>query len=124
KDRMRSAIERAKRGNLLLTIRRKETGQIVHFSWLRVDEKGVQGDFALCPLPDANPAGVIFDCWTSPDCRGQGLYPWAIRRLAAEAHSKGLRPWIYCYEDNVSSKKGIEKAGIVSTTILSGRVKP
>ncbi|MCB1087428.1 MAG: GNAT family N-acetyltransferase, partial [Verrucomicrobiae bacterium] len=94
KDRMRSAVERAKRGDLLLTIRLKETGQIVHFSWLRVDEKGVQGDFALCPLPDANPAGVIFDCWTSPDCRGQGLYPWAIRRLAAEAHSKGLRPWI------------------------------
>lgn len=119
--RMRSAVERARRGDTLLTVRRVADGQPVHFSWLRLDEGAIVGDVADCPVPNAGRVAVIFDCWTSPDCRGQGLYPWAIRRLAAEATARGLAAWIYCYEQNTASRRGIEKAGVSRQIRLTGR---
>lgn len=84
---------------------------MMHVSWiargaLRVDELG-------CTL--RLPAGTvcIYDVVTADAWRGRGVYPavlgW-LRRHAHEAFDAG-RIWIYCEEENASSRRGIEKAG-------------
>jgi CelD/BcsL family acetyltransferase involved in cellulose biosynthesis/GNAT superfamily N-acetyltransferase len=117
--RMASAIERAKRGDRLLTVRRADDARVVHFSWLRIDEGGIVGDSGTLATPACARNAVIFDCWTSPDCRGRGLYSWAVSFLARQAREMGHPAWIYCFEHNTASRKGIEKAGIVSQTIVT-----
>ena len=52
---------------------------------------------------------VIGPCWTHGDFRGRGIYPAVLGRIARDYD--GTRLWIFCDEDNVSSRKGIERAG-------------
>ena len=52
---------------------------------------------------------VIGPCWTHGDFRGRGIYPAVLGRIARD-HA-GKRLWIFCGEDNASSRKGIERAG-------------
>jgi len=106
--RMRAAVKRKKRGDKVLTLSDSK-GVPVHFSWLRVDHECIQGDTGAVPIDKA--VAVIFDCWTRPDYRGKKLYPSAISFLANDAAETKLEAWIYCFTDNTSSQRGIEKAG-------------
>jgi RimJ/RimL family protein N-acetyltransferase len=51
-------------------------------------------------------------CLTLPEFRGQGLYPRTLRKIAGYLHQKMLKRVFICVNaENVSSVKGIEKAG-------------
>ena len=90
-ERMRSAVERRKRGDRLVTVRRVSDGLPVHFSWFRMgpqpqsageNEAGDSGE----------PIGAIFDAWT---VRGESeeLRSWAT--LFAAWHAGKLNLPVY-----------------------------
>ncbi len=55
---------------------------------------------------------AIGDCVTSADYRGRAIYPKVINGIARELLSKGEKEvFIVVNHDNVSSIRGIEKAG-------------
>lgn len=58
-------------------------------------------------------AAIIFDCWTPVADRGQGHYSTAIRSAAAQLRQQGRAAWIFSGASNVSSLRGILKAGFV-----------
>ena len=51
----------------------------------------------------------IGPCWTDKAYRGRGIYPAVLSRIARDRSGKRL--WMFCDEDNSSSRKGIERAG-------------
>ncbi|RZJ34884.1 MAG: hypothetical protein EOO51_07875 [Flavobacterium sp.] len=55
---------------------------------------------------------VIGDCVTNADYRGKSIYPFVINKIAREQLHSGLSEvFINVNPDNVSSIRGIEKAG-------------
>lgn len=63
-------------------------------------------------LGEADATPIICNCATLPEYRGQGVYPLlleaACRHLAASGFTRVI---ITCAPDNLSSMRGIEKAG-------------
>ena len=74
---------------------------IVHTSYLL--SKNVK--FAFMGARDLE----IGPCWTHHQHRGRGIYPAILSRIRKDHPAKRL--WIFCDEDNLSSRKGIERAG-------------
>ncbi|MDD2711857.1 MAG: GNAT family N-acetyltransferase [Simplicispira sp.] len=65
-------------------------------------------------LNETDSTPLIGNCWTSPDERGQGLYPYAIARCCKEMARRGYqRVLISCAPDNTPSVAGIHKAGFL-----------
>lgn len=58
-----------------------------------------------------SPAAMIFDCWTPAAYRGRGHYAAAIRLAAAKLRREGHAAWIFSGARNLSSLRGILKAG-------------
>lgn len=89
--------------------------KIVHVAWTNpsdvISDKGQVG--AECRVTLDTPGSVIFDCWTDPTMRGQGIYPRTLNSLIQQTANNGYRSWIYCRSDNVPSLRGIEKAGFI-----------
>ena len=55
---------------------------------------------------------AIGDCVTSPAYRGKSIYPLVINRVAAKLLDDGFKEvFILVNSDNISSIRGIEKAG-------------
>lgn len=85
-----------------------------------IDAQGVVTSYAFVVfesfykriLGEARDTPIISNCMTMPAYRGQGLYPLVLRascqRLAAQGHRRAI---ITCAPDNMSSIRGIEKAG-------------
>ncbi|HEX6813164.1 MAG TPA: GNAT family N-acetyltransferase [Planctomycetota bacterium] len=95
--------------------------EVVHVAWLGQRQEIVAssevGTQVTVPLPAT--ATVVYDCWTPPPHRGQGVYPAVLSNLQPLAAGQEL--WIYCHARNVSSARGIQKAGFVLAERL-GRV--
>ena len=53
--------------------------------------------------------GMLYDFQTREEYRGLGIYPLLIRYMVQT--QPDLECLIYCYETNISSRRGIEKAG-------------
>lgn len=51
----------------------------------------------------------IGPCWTHGEHRGRGIYPAILSRIRKDHSAKRL--WIFCGEDNLASRSGIERAG-------------
>lgn len=51
----------------------------------------------------------IGPCFTAPDFRGKGIYPYVLRKILSEGGYNGY--YMIVRNDNISSIKGIEKAG-------------
>lgn len=82
----------------------KELGSIIHVSYL------YDSIFLLKLLNKKGP--VIGDCFTKKQYRGQSIYPYVINSIALESIKKGGKEvFIVVNQDNLSSIKGIEKAG-------------
>ena len=85
----------------------------VHFLWIdkydgfRLAEIGYKLE---CVSADA---AMIFDCWTPAPHRGRGYYATAIRQAAAKLRQEGVPAWIFSAAGNVSSLRGIMKAGFL-----------
>lgn len=89
-------------------------GDPLSFAWLTVPS----GTSTPVPLGSGvslllSPGSAyVWDCVTRKDMRGRGLYTETLRRLASRALSSGCYDvWICADEDNVASRRGIERAG-------------
>ena len=88
-------------------------GHLAHVSWFGV-RKQLDADYELGPLRPwllKHPSGLIYDCWTATQQRGQGLYPSVVSTLTGMLLRETPEVWIYCRAENLASKRGIEKAG-------------
>jgi predicted GNAT family N-acyltransferase len=67
----------------------------------------------------SKPYVIIGDCFTDDRYRGRGIYPLVIRYLA-DIYCKENQVYILVSPDNLSSIKGIEKAGFRFMANLQG----
>lgn len=85
-------------------------GMIAAYFWfspggMRIEEKAF--DIRLAPK-----AGYVWDCFTAPGYRGQGLYTAGLRNLLHGARERGFRKLhICCDPANEKSRSGIVSAG-------------
>ena len=110
-SKLRSGRERIKQGDQLFVAVRGD--QIVHTAWVgqrnTIDVSYEVGAGSHLPLETSAP--VIYDCWTPPPHRGQGIYPRLLRHLVEQVLSEAPAIYIYALTSNRSSCRGIEKAG-------------
>jgi hypothetical protein len=85
-----------------------EGGAPVSFAWARrasshrVTEVGSS-------VEATGDSGWIVHCITPLEHRGQGFYPNLIQAVGSTLGSSAV--YIYCLEENLASRRGIEKAG-------------
>lgn len=90
---------------------------LTHISWLVSAEHDRISPIRDIKLDDGQ--AEITHCQTGTAWRGRGIYPCVIRLLCAEAARNGVRTVFMATDpDNVSSQRGISKAGLE----LAGRV--
>ncbi len=53
----------------------------------------------------------IGPCWTAPEFRGQGLYPFVLARIAADFRDNLGKLYIFAEKENKASLAGISKSG-------------
>jgi RimJ/RimL family protein N-acetyltransferase len=118
---LRDARLRLKNGDQLFIATHDD--QVVHRVWLGIrnevepiDELGPGNLIRL-----DSPAPVIYDGWTAPTHRGQGVCPLVLRRLAQLAVSEGPVVYVYALSSNSASCRAIEKAGFVPWRTLGRR---
>jgi len=88
-----------------------EAGRSTHFLWISAYD-GFHISEIDHPLdPISQDADVIFDCCTPAADRGHGYYAIAVRSAAARLRREGKTAWIFSDANNVSSVRGIQKAG-------------
>jgi RimJ/RimL family protein N-acetyltransferase len=91
----------------------KEGDTLVHTSYL------YDSVFLLKLLKKNGP--VIGDCYTNKQYRGQSIYPQVINKIAFETLKKGIQDvFIVVSPENISSIKGIEKAGFTKFASIKG----
>ena len=88
-----------------------EAGRPIHFLWITAYD-----GFSLVEIghniePSSPAASMIFDCWTPTSDRGRGHYATAIRRAAMNLRHENRTAWIFSGASNLSSLRGIVKAG-------------
>jgi GNAT superfamily N-acetyltransferase len=95
------------------------------FSMGRFKEYRILNNSKIIAYAQIMPKIFIFDfmdknglhigpCWTHPDFRGQGIYPYLLRKIVDDDYGSVERAdkyYIFTSTDNISSQKGIEKAG-------------
>jgi ribosomal protein S18 acetylase RimI-like enzyme len=94
-------------------------GKVVHHSWVILNQSPVPKkclvwlDLAWHNLFDGE--AHIHNCETAGDVRGRGIYPFVLTSISQFLfHEKGCRTiFISVAEDNLSSIRGIEKAGFM-----------
>jgi GNAT superfamily N-acetyltransferase len=90
----------------------EKEGVIVHASWMetRIAWVGEAQRFLVVPAGDA----YIYESFTRPEMRGQGVYPAVLRTISSRTATQGIRRlWIAAEATNQPSLKAIEKAGFV-----------
>lgn len=90
-----------------------ETGRPIHFLWITSYDGFHLEEIGHNLEPISSTAAMIFDCWTPVANRGRGYYAAAIRRAAANLGRENRAAWIFSAAKNVSSLRGILKAGFV-----------
>jgi CelD/BcsL family acetyltransferase involved in cellulose biosynthesis len=88
-----------------------ETGRPIHILWIANYDGFRLSEIDHDLEPSSPNAAMIFDCWTPGADRGQGHYATAIRSAAAQLMQQGRAAWIFSGASNVSSLRGILKAG-------------
>jgi predicted acetyltransferase len=53
----------------------------------------------------------IGPCWTHPDFRGHGLYPYLLQKIIEDYQNNIDKIYIFASTSNIASQRGIEKAG-------------
>ena len=86
-------------------------GVAQHFAWVSMYEGFCMTELTQVLRAPSGASVMIFDCWTPPEWRGQGLYSRAIAGLAEILSVEGKDVWIFSAAENRASVAGIEKAG-------------
>jgi len=92
-------------------IMQDDGGRPIHFLWIANYDGFHLSEIDYILEPSSAGAAVIFDCWTPAADRGHGHYVTAIRQAAAKLYRENRTPWIFCGASNISSLRGILKAG-------------
>ncbi len=96
-----------------------DNDNVVHIVWYRVDDRLATAelgwDFAFM---FGRPTGIMYDARTPLAARGKGVYPIALSLLAQQVAKDGYEPIGYVQTDNIASRRGSEKLGMV----LRGRM--
>ena len=88
--------------------------RIVHASWFTTSTSWVGEIAAYFILPPRH--GYVYESFTHPSARGRGLYPFALARICRLVAEEGChRVWVAIEEDNLSSRRAVEKAGFEAT---------
>lgn len=88
-----------------------EDGRPIHFLWIDNYDGFRLAEIDHNIEPSSPSAAMIFDCWTPVSHRGRGHYAAAIRQAAANLRREHRTAWIFSAVRNVSSLRGISKAG-------------
>ena len=86
-------------------------GRPIHFLWITAYDGFSLAEIGHNIEPSSPAAAMIFDCWTPASDRGRGHYATAIRQAAANLRQEDRTAWIFSGATNVSSLRGILKAG-------------
>ena len=85
--------------------------KLAHASWLSTSDEADVFD-SVFKGPRDEKAGYIGPCYTEPDHRGKGCYPYILSEICAFLQKEGRgRALIATREKNHSSVRGIRKAG-------------
>jgi CelD/BcsL family acetyltransferase involved in cellulose biosynthesis len=86
-------------------------GELLHFTWARPFE-GFYWSELNSTLPSPSPGdAVMFDSWTPVSQRGRGYYAPTLGLAVARIRQEGKRAWGFSASTNISSVRGLEKAG-------------
>ncbi len=86
---------------------------LAHIAWL-LPAAAVRQDIPRV-LSLREDEAEITGCETLSNFRGKGVYPYVIQRLVSVARQRGIRRiYMKTLETNVSSQKGIKKAGLTA----------
>jgi len=86
-------------------------GSSLHFAWVTDFDGFFLSELnAKVDAPSVDCA-MIFDCWTPVSARGHGYYGQTVSLIARRMREKGKKPWIFSAANNVTSLRGLEKAG-------------
>lgn len=88
-----------------------ENGHYVHFAWVTPFDRFFLSELNAKTEAPSNDCVMLFDCWTPASQRGRGYYGYTAASIAKMMRARGKNPWIFSAARNVSSVRGLEKAG-------------
>lgn len=95
------------------------SGRLVHYSWVQIS--GSHWIRKAGRHVDIRPGEFwIYECRTLPSARGLGIYPYVLTVISRDHLRSGGGGFIYTSQDNVTSQRGILKAGFKLKEILRG----
>jgi hypothetical protein len=97
---------------------RRDAGRRVAYGWVTCSPRFLVGELGGW-VEFEHPVRWIWDCVTPEAHRGRGHYPQLLRELVARGGA--VQPVIYCTRENVSSQRGIEKAGFLRSFTITER---
>jgi len=99
--------------------------------YLTLHENNITGYYFVCKISDFKPypynklplfqgdkSYYIFFCHTFSEYRGKNIYPYVLTQICRDVEKKSGVVFISTDVDNISSQKGIEKAGFEKLCIL------
>ena len=106
-----SAIQRLEEGETVYTVCRE--GILLHFGWLIERQQKAHFSEVGAEYQYPEPGAVLYDFYTDPTARGQGLYQKTITRMLRDLsdNEKVNTAYISCLAENHPSKHVIEKLG-------------
>jgi GNAT superfamily N-acetyltransferase len=94
--------------------------RFVHATWMTARAAWTR-EIRTYLLPPAGDA-YVYESFTHPTARGRGVYPFALRGIAAVLSGRGVkRLWVAVEEHNPQSLKAVEKAGFAPVWEISYR---
>jgi RimJ/RimL family protein N-acetyltransferase len=90
---------------------------LVHATWMTTAAAWTR-EISLYVCPPAGEA-YVYESFTRPEVRGRGVYPFALRRIAAWLAATGIaRVWVAVEGDNPASLRAVHKAGFTEAFTL------
>jgi RimJ/RimL family protein N-acetyltransferase len=92
--------------------------ELVHYSWVQTRGAHPIASAGIV-VPIRERELWIYNCRTSEQHRGQKIYPRTLQHILAEHFGAGATTaWIYTAEENIASKRGVERAGFTLVQVL------
>lgn len=91
-------------------------GKLASYGWINPTGKHAIGELDL-NMDLGNKIDSLYDFYTFEEFRGKGLYPFLLQKIAARNQKTKL---IYVFPSNISSVRGIRKAGFQFLGNLKG----
>jgi len=85
-------------------------GRFMHATWMTTAAAWTRELVRYFRPPPGD--AYVYESYTRPEVRGQGVYPFALTHIAAALADRGIkRIWVGVEADNTASLKAVTKAG-------------